>query len=110
MVSFNANVILVLKKNIAVFILLMIPGIFVFAQSESGGEQKENITYQKDIVPLLKSNCRPCHYPGGTVFKKLPFEEYVVVKKLGIKLNTRLKENSRKKIISLWVESGSFEK
>ena len=62
-------------------------------------------TYHKDILPMLQANCNPCHFPGGKVYKKLPFDDSVTVAKLGKKLNTRLKQKEQQTIINGWVES-----
>ena len=60
--------------------------------------------YKKDVLPLLQANCNPCHFPGGKVYEKLPFDDSVTVAKLGKKLNTRLKEKEQQVIINSWVE------
>jgi len=70
-------------------------------------------TYQGNILPMLKTNCTPCHFEGGKVFGKLPFTEYETVKTLGKKLNTRFgdkeKQEQRELVLS-WVKAGSKEK
>ncbi len=66
-------------------------------------------TYQKNILPLLQANCNPCHFPGGKVYKKLPFNDYKTVASLGKKLNTRLKQKEQQAIILGWVQSGARE-
>jgi hypothetical protein len=65
------------------------------------------VSYIASIAPLLVKNCQPCHYPGGKVFKKLPFENYLVVKKLGLKLNTRFKTEEQQSLVKRWVEAGA---
>ena len=67
-------------------------------------------TYQKDILPLLQKNCNPCHFPGGKVYKKLPFDDYKTVAALGKKLNTRFKEKQQQAIVNGWTQFGSKEK
>jgi len=66
-------------------------------------------TFQKDISPLLQSNCKPCHFPGGKVYDKLPFDDYKTVVSLGKKLNTRLKQKKQQAIINRWIEFGVKE-
>jgi|SRR5688572_15239037 len=33
------------------------------------------IAFDKDIVPILKSRCSPCHFPGGKMYEKMPFDK-----------------------------------
>jgi hypothetical protein len=61
-------------------------------------------TYHKDVMPLLQANCNPCHFPGGKVYQKLPFDDSLTVAKLGKKLNTRLKKKEQQDIINDWVK------
>lgn len=70
-------------------------------------------TYQGNILPMLKTNCQPCHFEGGQVFAKLPFDQYETVKTLGKKLNTRLQEKEKqvqKELVLSWAKAGFKEK
>src|SRR5712692_5018920 len=66
-------------------------------------------TFQSNILPLLQSNCNPCHFPRGKVYAKLPFDDYKTVVSLGKKLNTRFKQKKQHAIIDRWIESGAKE-
>ena len=66
-------------------------------------------TFHKHVLPLLQMNCNPCHFPGGKVYKRLPFADYKTVASLGKKLNTRLKQKQQQAIINRWVELGAKE-
>jgi hypothetical protein len=86
----------------------MFAGVASGASDNDG--KKAVVTFQHDIAPLLRANCQPCHYPGGKVFKKMPFEEYRIVKKLGVKLNTRFKEAAIQNTVIQWVQTGERER
>lgn len=60
-------------------------------------------TFQKNVLPLLQTNCNPCHFPGGKVYKKLPFDDSTTAISLGKKLNTRLKKKEDQAIINGWI-------
>ena len=75
--------------------------------SQDSGSTKEIVSFKSGVAPLLVKNCQPCHFPGGKVFAKLPFEDYLTVKKLGLKLNTRFKEKEQQTLVKAWVKSGS---
>ncbi|MBI4548482.1 MAG: hypothetical protein HY707_10900 [Ignavibacteriae bacterium] len=67
-------------------------------------------TFHNDVLPLLQSNCNPCHFSGGKVYKKLPFDDYKTVVSLGKKLTTRLKQKEQQAIINGWIGSGAKKK
>jgi len=64
-----------------VSILVSIP-FFVPSKSVSAGEptmiQDSTVTYQKDIAPLIKKSCSPCHFPETG--KKEPLDTYDATK------------------------------
>lgn len=45
--------------------------------------RQENITslridslgFKTDIQPILQKNCTPCHFPGGKMYGKMPFDK-----------------------------------
>ena len=92
--------------------------VILFSIQQSGsrkGSAMENValpkavyTYQEHILPILKSNCGPCHFHGGKVYDKYPFDSYETVSSLGLKLNTRLKDKE-KDVVIRWVQSGKVE-
>ena len=65
------------------------------------------VTFKDDISPLLKANCTPCHFKGGKVYGKLPFDNYETVRKLGRKLNTRL-QDEKADLVTRWIKGGSI--
>jgi hypothetical protein len=77
-------------------------------EKPSSSNQAVPATFEDNISPLLKENCTPCHYKGGKVYAKLPFDKYETVRALGKKLNTRLKgENAD--LVTRWIREGSLE-
>src|SRR4029453_4467858 len=35
----------------------------------------ERPTFASDIRPILQSSCQPCHFQGGKMYEKLPFDK-----------------------------------
>ena len=64
------------------------------------------VTFSADIAPMLTVTCQPCHYKGGKVYDHLPFDQYETVRKLGGKLNTRLKDKNAD-LVTRWIKGGS---
>jgi hypothetical protein len=57
------------------------------------------VDYQRDIRPILDAKCQPCHYPGGKVYAKLPFDKPETIVKLGEKLFTRIHDEQQRAVI-----------
>ena len=35
----------------------------------------DTIDFTKQIQPVLVSHCSPCHFPGGKMYERLPFDK-----------------------------------
>src|SRR5205085_2870841 len=56
-------------------------------------------TFEADVAPILTRKCTPCHFAGGKMYDKLPFDRPETIVKLGERLFTRIKdEQERAKI------------
>jgi hypothetical protein len=60
---------------------------------------KNKIDFATHVEPILKSKCQPCHFSGGKVYDKLPFDRPETIKTLGTKLFTRIQDENERKII-----------
>ena len=57
------------------------------------------VDFATQIEPMLKAKCQPCHFSGGKVFVKLPFDKPQTIKTLGTKLFTRIHDENERKLI-----------
>ena len=55
--------------------------------------------FDKEIKPILESRCQPCHFQGGKVYDKLPFDRPETITKLGTKMFTRIKDEKEQRLI-----------
>jgi hypothetical protein len=60
----------------------------------------QKVSFENDIEPILKAKCQSCHFPGGRMYDKLPFDRAETIKKLGTKLFTRIRDEHDQKLIS----------
>jgi hypothetical protein len=56
--------------------------------------------FATEIKPIFQTRCQPCHFPGGKVYDKMPFDKPETITKLGPKLFTRIKDEKEKRLIS----------
>jgi uncharacterized membrane protein len=59
----------------------------------------ERPTFASDVRPILQSRCQPCHFQGGQMYQKLPFDKPETITKLGTKLFTRIKNEDQQRVI-----------
>lgn len=55
--------------------------------------------FDKEIKPILQSRCMPCHFQGGKVYDKMPFDKAETITKLGEKMFTRIKDEKEQRLI-----------
>jgi hypothetical protein len=63
--------------------------------------------FAADVKPVLQSRCQPCHFQGGQMYEKLPFDKPETITKLGTKLFTRIKNEEERRVISEFLATRS---
>ena len=59
----------------------------------------EKIDFTKQVRPILESRCMPCHFAGGKMYERLPFDRAETITLLGTKLFTRIKDEKEQRLI-----------
>lgn len=62
-------------------------------------EKPMTVTFAHDVRPILEKRCVPCHFEGGKMYERLPFDRPETITKLGTKLFTRIKRDEEQKVI-----------
>jgi hypothetical protein len=57
------------------------------------------IDFATQIRPIFDAACQPCHFNGGTMYQRLPFDRPETIKTLGTKLFTRIKDEEKRRLI-----------
>ena len=60
---------------------------------------KARVDFETQLKPIFKSKCMPCHFSGGQMYDRLPFDKPETIRKLGTKLFTRIKEENDRRLI-----------
>jgi hypothetical protein len=77
--------------------LSVTPSMLVTSPPASASATKPD--FDKEIKPILQTRCQPCHFQGGKVYDKLPFDKPETITKLGTKLFTRIKDEKEQRLI-----------
>jgi len=60
---------------------------------------KPRIDFDTQVKPILESKCMPCHFKGGKMYDRLPFDKAATIRTLGVKLFTRIKAENDRRLI-----------
>jgi hypothetical protein len=55
--------------------------------------------FESEIKPIFQTRCQPCHFPGGQVYDRMPFDKPETITRLGEKLFTRIKDKQEQRLI-----------
>lgn len=66
--------------------------------STSSPAAPKSISFAADVAPIL-ARCQPCHFPGGKMYDKLPFDRPETVYDLGTKLFTRIRSEEEQQVV-----------
>lgn len=64
------------------------------------------ISFKQDIQPILVNRCSPCHFTGGKMYAKLPFDQEQTLLKPGIQhgILKRIKDEKENELIRRFIE------
>ena len=60
---------------------------------------KERVDFDTQLKPIFQSKCMPCHFSGGKMYDRLPFDKPDTIRKLGTKLFTRIDDKNQRRLI-----------
>ena len=64
-----------------------------------GDQPAAKIDFTTQIRPIFESSCQPCHFNGGTMYQRLPFDRPQTIKSLGTKLFSRIQDEDKRHLI-----------
>jgi hypothetical protein len=68
----------------------------------------DSVNYVADVLPLLQKKCSPCHFPGGKMYEKMPFDniETIISHEAGVL--KRFKEEKEIALIKKLIKQDSY--
>ncbi|MEP2772142.1 MAG: hypothetical protein ABJH05_08335 [Fulvivirga sp.] len=65
------------------------------------------VSYSEDILPILKTRCQPCHFPGGKMHLRLPFDSVETIYEVGDGFFTRIKDPEEQEVFRAFLDQES---
>jgi hypothetical protein len=62
-----------------------------------------SVNFDSEVLPILETRCRPCHFPGGKMYERLPFDRPETIHELGTRLFTRLEDPGDQAVIRVFL-------
>jgi len=62
------------------------------------------INFEGDVKPIFEKHCNPCHFPGGKMYDKLPFDQASTIINHEEGILRRIKDAEEVKTIKQFVE------
>ena len=69
----------------------------------SGGVDAKREEFETQVRPILEKRCSPCHFPGGKMYGRLPFDRPGTIRVLGTALFTRIHDPEERATISAFL-------
>ncbi len=76
-----------------------VPELATPAIAAANSADQKNTDFDSTVRPILEARCQPCHFPGGVMYERRPFDRPETITALGTKLFTRLKDEDEQKVI-----------
>ena len=81
----------------AMFVIAL--SIVPYALTGTTRPAPSRVDFDSDVKPILQAKCMPCHFSGGQMYDRLPFDRPETVRKLGEKLFTRIRDEKHRRVI-----------
>ena len=76
-----------------------LPEVVASSTVPASSAPKARVDFDTQLKPILQSKCMPCHFSGGQMYDRLPFDKPATIRKLGTRLFTRIKDENDRRLI-----------
>jgi len=63
----------------------------------------DTINYKTQIQPILQKNCSPCHFTGGKMYVKMPFDKAETIVSHEVGILKRIKNQEETELIRQFI-------
>jgi hypothetical protein len=76
-----------------------LPPVETMEVRHSNVPSSAKIDFATQIRPIFDPGCQPCHFNGGAMYQRLPFDRPETIRTLGTRLFTRIKDEDKRRLI-----------
>lgn len=73
--------------------------MFLLLAAPPATSERRQVEFEATVQPILQARCQPCHFTGGVMHEKLPFDRHETVDKLGTRLFSRIRKENEQAVI-----------
>lgn len=66
----------------------------------------DTISFNTKVLPILRKNCSPCHFEGGKMFERMPFNQPATLVGHETVALRRFKDPNERAIVKSFLETG----
>jgi hypothetical protein len=63
-----------------------------------------HVDFDTQVKPIFQSKCMPCHFNGGQMYERLPFDRGETIKKLGTRVFSRIRDEEERRLIEQFIK------
>jgi hypothetical protein len=63
----------------------------------------DTLQFQNQIQPILQKNCSPCHFSGGKMYEKMPFDRGETIIQFNKAIVKRMKTEKEKNLLRQFI-------
>jgi hypothetical protein len=90
--------------------VILILATCLLASSPAPQPKTPPVDFATQIRPILEKRCQPCHFPGGKMYEKMPFDRPQTIHTLGEKMFARIKDPKEQAILRAFLAEGAEKK
>ena len=73
--------------------------IWIWTSAPPAAAPAKPVDFARDIRPILEGHCQPCHFTGGKMYARMPFDRPQTIVTLGEKLFTRIRDEKEQRLL-----------
>ena len=82
-----------------VSVALILASCLLALSSAPQPPKAQPVDFATQVRPILEKRCQPCHFAGGKMYEKMPFDRPQTIRTLGEKMFTRIKDPQEQAIL-----------
>ncbi|HEY6503317.1 MAG TPA: hypothetical protein VIZ28_05025 [Chitinophagaceae bacterium] len=73
-------------------------------KKEKPVQEKTKIDFEKQVLPVMVKNCSPCHFTGGKMYERLPFDKDTTIINHGERILNRIKKDDENTLLKAFFD------